>query len=236
MAEVKTYQLRTPGGFNVACHAYGVTSQIYVKAPRPEESTADPEADEPATWLEAYGRRHQVTNPLSVHLEAVTEFAELYGMGEVMQDPTDSTARGYVFHTTGHTTKEKIMAKKNPDEKVKMDKPAKEKREPIPEGAIVDNKEISQELVNCWIDSYRTKGEDNSRMDWTGIVDAVKENHGVQLPNDNRHPVSTKVQRCFRAIVANGMEPVPAKPKKEKPAPEPEVEETEETEAEVEEA
>ena len=131
------------------------------------------------------------------------------------------------------------MTKKNPDETVKTVKAAKEKREPIPEGAIVDNKEISQELVNGWIDSYRTNGEDNSRMDWTGIVDAVKENHGVQLPNDNRHPVSTKVQRCFRAIVANGMEPVPAKPKKEKPAPEPEpeVEETdevEETEAEVE--
>ena len=31
--------------------------------------------------------------------------------------------------------------------------------------------------------------------------------------------------RRSRAIVANGMEPVPAKPKKEKPAPEPEVEE-----------
>ena len=224
--EVKTYQLRTPGGFSVACHAYGVSSQIYVKAPRPEESTADPEADEPATWLEAYGRRHQVTNPLSVHLEAVTKFAELYGMGEVMQDPTDSTARGYVFHTTGHTTKEKIMSKKNPDETVKTDKPAKEKREPIPEGAIVDNSEITQELVNGWIDSYRTKGEDNARMDWTGIVDAVKENHDVQLPNDNRHSVSTKVQRCFRAIVLNGMQPVPAKPKKEKPAPE--VEETDE--------
>lgn len=234
MGEVKTYQLRTPGGFSVACHAYGVTSQIYVKAPRPEESTADPEADEPATWLEAYGRRHQATNPLSVHLEAVTKFAELYGMGEVMQDPTGSTARGYVFHTTGHTTKEKIMAKKNPDETVKADKPVKEKREPIPEGAIVDNKEITQELVNGWIDSYRVKGEEGKeRMDWTGIVDAVKENHDVQLPNDNRHPVSTKVQRCFRAIVANGMQPVPAKPKKEKPAPEPEVEETE---AEVEEA
>ena len=234
MGEVKTYQLRTPGGFSVACHAYGVSSQIYVKAPRPEESTADP--DEPATWLEAYGRRHQATNPLSVHLEAVTKFAELYGMGEVMQDPTDVTARGYVFHTTGHTTKEKIMAKKNPDETVKADKPVKEKREPIPEGAIVDNKEITQELVNGWIDSYRVKGEEGKeRMDWTGIVDAVKENHDVQLPNDNRHPVSTKVQRCFRAIVANGMEPVPAKPKKEKPAPEPEAE-VEEAEAEVEEA
>ena len=225
MAEVKTYQLRTPGGFSVACHAYGVASQIYVKAPRPEESTADPEADEPSTWLEAYGRRHQVTNPLSVHLEAVTKFAELYGMGEVMQDPTDSTARGYVFHTTGHTTKEKIMTEKNTDETVTAKAP-KVKREPIPEGAIVDGKEISQELVNGWIDSYRTKGEDNARMDWTGIVDAVKENHDVQLPNDNRHPVSTKVQRCFRAIVLNGMQPVPAKPKKEKPAPE--VEETDE--------
>ena len=118
------------------------------------------------------------------------------------------------------------MSKKNPDETVKTDKPAKEKREPIPEGAIVDNSEITQELVNGWIDSYRTKSEDNARMDWTGIVDAVKENHDVQLPNDNRHPVSTKAQRCFRAIVLNGMQPVPAKPKKEKPAPE--VEETDE--------
>ena len=122
------------------------------------------------------------------------------------------------------------MAKKDPENKVKLDKPAREKREPLPDGALVDNKAVDQALVNGWIDSYRVKGaEGKERMDWTGIVDAVKENHDVQLPNDNRHPVSTKVQRCFRAIVLNGMQPVPAKPKKEKPAPEvePEVEETE---------
>ena len=225
MAEVRTYQLRTPKGFNIACHAYGVVSQIYIKESPSEEMQ---ETTEPGSWLETYGRRHRAMNPIGAHLAAVTQFAESYGMGEVAQEPTDATARGYVFHTTGHTTKEKIMAKKDPENKVKLDKPVREKREPLPDGALVDNKAVDQALVNGWIDSYRTKGEDNARMDWFGIVDAVKEHHGVQLPNDNRHPVATKVQRLFRAIVANDMQPVPAKEKPVKP--EPEVEETDEIE------
>ena len=79
--------------------------------------------------------------------------------------------------------------------------------------SITSKDEVTQDLVNGWIDSYATKG-DKGRMDWKAITENVHKNHGVILPAENRHPVATKVQRMFRAIVLNGMQPVikPAKP------------------------
>ena len=82
--------------------------------------------------------------------------------------------------------------------------------------SITDKDEVTQELVNGWIDSFATKG-DKGRMDWKTITENVHKNHGVVLPAENRHPVATKVQRLFRSIVENGMQPVI---KAAKPTPE----------------
>ena len=82
--------------------------------------------------------------------------------------------------------------------------------------SITEKDEVTQELVNGWIDSFATKG-DKGRMDWKAITENVHKNHGVILPAENRHPVATKVQRLFRSIVMNDMQPVI---KAVKPAPE----------------
>lgn len=198
MIEIRTYQ----SDRSVACHAVGVVRQVKL-----DWSTGLPDREDMTsseTWLEAYGRRHAGTYPVAVHLDAVRRFAKSYDLGEVQQAPVDTTARGYVFRTNKERIEQMASISRRDEDFVA-----------VPEGSIVDNKEISQELVNGWIDSYRTRGKDEEgkkeRMDWAGIVEAVRDNHGIQLPNDNRHPVSTKIQRLFREIVKNGMEPAPTK-------------------------
>lgn len=94
--------------------------------------------------------------------------------------------------------------------------------------SITSKDEVTQDLVNGWIDSFATKG-DKGRMDWKAITENVHKNHGVILPADNRHPVATKIQRLFRSIVANDMQPVV---KAEKPVAEVQGETPDETPAE----
>ena len=150
--------------------------------------------------------------PLWYHQWAVEQFLSEVSTKRLHGGPVGLTRRGYRFSTEPPDDADQQVDIKHHHKPVEVPEEREEPAMATTE-SITSKDEVTQDLVNGWIDSYATKG-DKGRMDWKAITENVHKNHGVILPAENRHPVATKVQRMFRAIVLNDMQPVikPAKP------------------------